>query len=135
MIKSPVFWTLVSNNSRFWEKSAVSTLVDKFNANSGFIDQKSKGTINSLLSGSTDILQSGSFTSKKSVFLKSSTKNPVLNLDKPSVSWTCKVFVSSSNKLNEVTCSKVSILSSSLPISLMVYLTLSATLTNASSGS
>ena len=113
----------------------MSTLVAKFNANSGFIDQKSKGTINSLLSGSTDTLQSGSLVSKKSVFLKSSTKNPVLNLDKPSISWTCKVFVSSSSKLNEVTSSKASILSSRLPISLIVYLTLSATLTFASSGS
>ena len=127
--------TFVSNNSRFWEKSAVSTFVVKFKANSGFIDQKSKGTFNSLSSELMLILQSGSLVSNKSIFLKSSTKNPVLNLVKPSKSWTWRVFVSSSSKLNEVTSSKTSILSSSLPMSFMVYLTLSATLIIASSGS
>ena len=76
----------MSNNSRFCEKSAVSTFVDKLNANSGLIDQKSRGTFNSLFEVSTLILQSGSLISKRFVSLKSSTKKPVLNLESPSAS-------------------------------------------------
>ena len=71
----------------------------------------------------------------KFVFLKSSTKNPVLNLDNPSASWICKVLVSSSSKLKEEVTSKFSILSSNLPMSLMVNLTLSVNVIFASSGS
>ena len=65
---------------------------------------------------------------------KSSTKNPDLNLFKPWASWICKVWVFNSSKLNEVTVSNVSILSSNSPISFMVNLLLSITLTSASSG-
>ena len=67
------------------------------------------------------------------VSLKSSTKNPDLNLSKLSASLTWKVLVSSSNNESEVTTSRFSILSSSLPISLIVYLLLSTTVIFASS--
>ena len=67
--------------------------------------------------------------------LKSSTKNPDLNLSKLSTSLTWKVFVSSSNKESDVVSSRVYILSSSLPMSLIVYLLLSTALTSASSTS
>ena len=64
----------------------MSTLVVRSKASSGVIDQKSNGTFNSLSSELIVILQSGSLVSNKSAFLKSSTKKPVLNLDKPSAS-------------------------------------------------
>ena len=64
--------------------------------------------------------------------LKSSTKNPDLNLSKLSTSLTWKVFVSSSSKERDVISSRFSILSSSSPISLMVYLLLSTALIKAS---
>ena len=64
--------------------------------------------------------------------LKSSTKNPDLNLSKLSTSLTWKVFVSSSSKERDVSSSRFSILSSSSPISLMVYLLLSTALIKAS---
>ena len=67
------------------------------------------------------------------VSLKSSTKNPDLNLSRLSTSLTWNVLVSSSNNDNEVTTSRFSILSSSLPISLIVYLLLSTTFITASS--
>ena len=67
------------------------------------------------------------------VSLKSSTKKPDLNLSRLSASLTWNVFVSSSNNESEVTTSRFSILSSSLPISLIVYLLLSKTLITASS--
>ena len=67
------------------------------------------------------------------VSLKSSTKNPDLNLSKLSASLTWKVLVSSSSNESEVTTSRFSILSSSLPISLIVYLLLSTTVIFASS--
>ena len=109
--------------------------IDGSNANSGFTDHKCVGTVNSWASVSTVTLQSISPTSKRFVFLKSSTKNPVLNLVNPSASWICKVFVSSSSKVNDEVTSKFSILSSNLPISLMVNLTLSTKVIIASSGS
>ena len=75
-----------SNNGKLVEKSAVSEFIDGSNANSGFIDQKLTGAIRRLSSVSTETLQSLSSVSISFVFLKSSTKNPVLNLDKPSAS-------------------------------------------------
>ena len=54
------------------------------------------------------------------MFLKSSTKNPVLNLDNPSASWICNVFVSNSSNDKDVNSSRVSILSSKPPMSLIV---------------
>ena len=109
--------------------------MDGSNANSGLIDQKLTGAISSLSSVFTVTLQSSSSVSIKLVFLKSSTKNPVLNLDNPSASCICNVFVSSSSKLKDDVTSKFSILSSNLPISFIVNLTLSTILTIASSGS
>ena len=73
----------------------------------------------------TSHLQSGFWRSSKLVFLKSSTKNPVLNLDNPSASWTCNVLVSNSSNERDVNSSRFSILSSRVPISLIVYLRLS----------
>ena len=67
------------------------------------------------------------------VSLKSSTKNPDLNLSRLSTSLTWNVLVSSSNKDKEVITSRFSILSSSLPMSLIVYLLLSTTFITASS--
>ena len=83
----------------------------------------------------TSHLQSGFLMSSKLLSLKSSTKKPVLNLDNPSASCICRVFVSNSSKLKEVIVSKFSILSSNLPISLIVNLLLSIIMTLASSGS
>ena len=73
--------------------------------------------------------------SNSELFLKSSTKNPDLNLDKPSASCIWSVFVSNSSKLKDVTISKFSTLSSILPISLIVYLRLSIIVMIASLGS
>ena len=149
MIKSPVFLTLGSNRGRSAEKSAVCEFIDVSNANSGFTDHMWAGAVIIFSSPSltlpsnfflllvlrvTDTLQSILSISIKLVFLKSSTKNPVLNLVKPSASWICNVFVSNSSKLNDEVISKFSILSSNLPISLMVNLTLSVNVIIASSG-
>ena len=98
------------------------------------IDQKYFGTSSVFLSESTAQSQSSLPISIKLTPLKSSTKNPVLNLDKPSASWICKVFVSNSSKLNDVVVSRFAILSSNLPISFMVNLTLSSIIIFASSG-
>ena len=57
--------------------------------------------------------------------MKSSTKNPDLNLFNPWESFTSKVFVSNSSNDKDVNSSKFSTLSSILPISLIVYLLLS----------
>ena len=81
------------------------------------------------------MLQSISSISIRFVFLKSSTKNPVLNLDKPSASWICNVLVSNSSKLKDEVISKFLILSSNLPMSLIVNLTLSVKTIFASAGS
>ena len=62
-------------------------LIDGSNASCGFNDQKLVVDSNSCLSVLTVTLQSTSSILIKLVFLKSSTKNPVLNLDKPSASW------------------------------------------------
>ena len=56
------------------------------NASCGLTDQKLVVVSNSCFSTSTVTLQSTFSISIKLVFLKSSTKNPVLNLDKPSAS-------------------------------------------------
>ena len=99
--------------------------------NNGFIAKKSIGEI--ISSFTESILTLVSWLSKSSLWLslKSSTKNPDLNLS-PVASLICKVFVSTSNKLKLVIISKFSILSSNFPISLMVYLLLSINLISAS---
>ena len=93
------------------------------------------GVFNSCKFLSTSTLQSGSEISKNVLSAKSSTKNPVLNLSKPSESWTCKVFVLNSKILKEVKVSKFSTRSSIFPISLIVYLLLSTVDITASLGS
>ena len=80
------------------EKSAVSVLIDGSRATWGDIDQTSMGTLSSFLPLSTVTLQSKLVLSNKSEFLKSSTKNPDLNLVNPSASWTWSVLVSNSSK-------------------------------------
>ena len=68
--------------------------MDKSKATWGPIDQTSIGTLSSFLLESTVTLQSGLSLSNKSIFLKSSTKKPDLNLVNPSASWTWSVLVS-----------------------------------------
>ena len=126
VIRSPVFLQLGSRSSKFELRSAVATSIDVFNANSGFIDQKSTAGINSWLTTSTSHFDPPSgLKSINALSLKSFTTKPDLNLFKPSASLTWNVLVSNSNALNEVILSKFSILCSSLPISRIVYLRLS----------
>ena len=110
-------------------------LIEESNANSGLTDQKLTGAVNSFASVSTVTSQSISPMSIRLVFLKSSTKNPVLNLESPSASWIWSVLVSNSSRLKDDVISKFLILSSNLPISLMVNLTLSVKTIFASLGS
>ena len=77
------------------------------------------------LSSPLPILAVVRFLLDKSLLLKLSTNIPLLNLSFPLESSTFKVFVLSSSKVKDVSLSKFSILSSRLPISLIVYLLLS----------
>ena len=105
--------------------------IDGFNASSGLREYQSIGVISCLLAVSTS--DNVSPPSSLAVSLKSSTKKPLLNLSRPSASLTWKVFVSTSSRERLVTSSRVSILSSSAPISRIVYLLLSTVVTTASS--
>ena len=116
---------MLSKRGTSSEKSTVLVSILEAKAGSSFSDQKSTDGINFCSSTLTSHLTSGFCLSIKSLVLKSSTKNPDLNLDNPSASWICKVFVLTSNKDNVVVNSRFSILSSRDPISLIVYLLLS----------
>ena len=132
-MKSPVFLQLGSSNLKFELKSAVSTLIDGSKANSGFIDQKSIALINSFCTVSISHLEPLSgVKSIKSLFLKSLTTKPLLNLFNPSLSLTWKEFVSNSSALNDVICSRFSILFSRFAISRIVNLRLSRILISGS---
>ena len=102
----------------------MSEFIDGLKPNSGLKVYLSKGTINSPFTISTSTLLSGFCTSIRLISLKLSTKNPDLNLS-PTSSIICNDFVSSSSIVKLVTISKLVILLSSLPISLIVYLLLS----------
>jgi len=70
-----------------------------------FSELNTKSDLNSVLLVSTVELASGSLVLIKLVPLKLSTKNPDLNLLRPSTSWICSVFVLSSNRVREVNSS------------------------------
>ena len=121
MIKSPVFLQLVSNNCKLEFKSAAAGSIFGFNANSAFNDQKSTALTNSRLTTLTSHLEPVSrLKSINDLSLKLLTTNPVLNLLRPSLSFTWRVFVSSSSALKDVIISKFWILFSKAPISLIV---------------
>ena len=91
VIKSPVFWQFASNNLRLEFKSAESGSIPGSNATSALNDQKSTALISWLFATSTSHLDPSSLLkSTKSLFLKLLTTKPLLNLSKPSQSFTCK---------------------------------------------
>ena len=116
----------MSNSCKLEFKSAASISILGFNANSGFIDQKSTALINSLLKMSTSHREPVSLEkSIKFLLEKSLTTNPVLNRFKPSASFTSRVCALVSSAVKEVVSSKFSILFSNAPMSLIVNLLLS----------
>ena len=99
-------------------------MIDGFKPNSGELVHLFNGTTISSVLVSISTRQSKLDLSILRVSLKSSTKNPDLNLS-PVASLTCKDLVSSSSIVKLVTISKFVTLLSILPISLIVYLLLS----------
>ena len=123
----PVFWTFESIKAKFSVLSFTSA-----GARSIFNEFLDRIGTNSFPVGFISDLDKTEFI--KLLFLKSSTKNPVLKRLFPWASWICKVFVSNSNNESEVTSSKFLTLLSIPPISLIVYLRLSTNLKIASWG-
>ena len=120
---SPVFWIFGSRSLRFCEGSAVVRSIPGSYAKSAAIEKKSTGAIAVALSlAISRVERRGSI---RVLSLKSLTINPDLNLSNPFWSVTAIVFAVSSSIVKLVTSSRLSILSSNLPISRMVNLLLS----------
>ena len=119
----PVFWTLLSNSVKLVERSRFSSVIWVAGMSwfaKLFLDIIGVNVRDSL---STSTKETPVFI--LSEFLKSSTKNPVLNLFRLLASCICKVAVFSSKSDNDVTFSRFSTLFSIFPMSLIVYLRLS----------
>ena len=117
---------LVSKSFRFEFRSEVAKSIAGSSASSALIDQKSTALINSRWKVSTSHIEPSSGSKLINLLsLKLLTAKPVLNLSKPSASLTWKDFVSSSSAFNVVVFSRLTILFSRAPISLIVNLRLS----------
>ena len=129
VIMSPVFWQFVSSNCKLEFKSAVAKSICGLSANSALKDQKSTALHISLFLTSTSIFDPVSGVKSINLLsLKLLTAKPLLNRSKPSASLTWNDLVSNSRAFRVVNVSRLSILFSRAPISLIVNLRLSCNL-------